>query len=239
MRLEDAENAGGLRRGRVAGRQRHALARRRACPARPRARSGKPRAGPCCCWAIRRSMASSAAAQASCRRPLAVSSPAMRKARCSSRSNTSQTQEIVVCLLDDLGGEIAAHAIGRRAFARHHRQPARLRLVVEIPHQGLELRRAAGRRSNSKATLAPRGWPADAIGWSVKVAGGERQRAERRRQQHRADTHTAARQARPPELHSIDTPVGRLLFLSPSACAKRNGQGGRSPAARRSALRSG
>ena len=161
------------------------------------------------------------------RHALAVSSPAMRKARCSSRSNTSQTQEMVVSCFDHLGGEIAAHAIGRRLVARHHREPARLRLVVEVLHQLVELR---GRR-------AVDGFEGD--GGAARLrrrdgSAGRRARsrpasARRRRDQQTGPTHDnrAARQARRPELHSMDTPVGRAFCsLSPSDAPERSGQDG-------------
>ena len=126
-------------------------------------------------------------------------------------------------MLDHLGGEITAHAIGRRAFARHHRQPAGLRLVVEVLHQALKL---IGRRpvdglegDGGAARLAGRGDRA-----VVGIAGGERQRAESRDEQ-TGPGHTlrATRQARPPELHCIDTPVAGFFSLSPSTAAERSG----------------
>ena len=65
----------------------------------PGATSGEVRNTASCSMlvrAIRRSMASSAAAQASRWRTFAVSSPLMRSVRFSSWSNTSHTQETVV-----------------------------------------------------------------------------------------------------------------------------------------------
>ena len=126
--------------------------------------------------AIRCSMASSATAQASWWRPFTALLAGDAQARCSSRSNTSHTQEIVVSRFDHLGGEIAAHAIGRRAFARHHRQPARLRLVVEVLHQLGELRgrRAVDRFEGDGGAARLRGMQARL---AVGVAAGERQRA--------------------------------------------------------------
>ena len=46
--------------------------------------------------------------------------------------------------IGDLGGEVAAHPVGRCRVSRQHRQPPLLRFVVETAHQRMELR---GRRA--------------------------------------------------------------------------------------------
>ena len=176
--------------------------------------------------AIRRSMASSAADQASRwwpRYATGVSSPAMRKARRSSRVEHVPDPGDGGLALDHLGGEIAAHAIGRRAFARHHRQPARLRLVVEVLHQLGGIDRAAGRRS-----IRRRRWRRAA--GRPRRPGGCRYRTRRAparrgpRQANLAVTkRRAARKPRPPELDCIDTPVAGFSSLSPSIAADRSG----------------
>ncbi len=122
----------------------------------------------------------------------------------------------------DLGGEIAAHPIGRGLLARHHRQLARLRLVVEILHQFWNC--AGGRPSiDSKATVAPRGCaadngapfcvqPASATAHSAAVSTAGRLDAIRRR---------AARARGPTPLH--EHPCGRFICCSTSAGMKPNG----------------
>ena len=239
MRLEDAEDTGGLGRG--GGRRRgQRQLRRGAAPGRDRrARSGRRRAGPCCCgrscaWSRRRPLASRRAGG-----PVRLWLPLMRSARCCVAVEHVPHPGDRGLALDDFGGEIAAHAIGRRAFARDHREPARLRLVVEIPHQGLELRgrRAVDGVEGDGGAARLRRPPGSA---GLRTGKRRASNAQASRQQHSGPTPTkrrATRAAAPTPLHGH--PSADFCY-SPPAGRKRSGSSGAESskqAARRAALR--
>ncbi len=113
--------------------------------------------------------------------------------------------------LRHLGGEITAHAIGRRAFARHHRQAACLRLVVERLHQLMEL---AGRQAvdgfegNGSAARLDRPLRPDGCRGCMRPAP-----SRNRRPTAHAETHVA-RRARRARTHSTAlTPLSVAAFF--------------------------
>ena len=217
---EDAENAGGLGRGFAVARRAPCAARRRACPARPgEVRNAASRS--MLVLAIRRSIASSAAAQASCGRPWR--SP---RRRCAARGgrrrrNVPHPGDRGLSL-GRAGGEIAAHAIGRAGFR-----------ATSPPSGGSALRSSsvctsslemAGRRAVDRF---------EGDGGAARLAvqmnrwGGRRDCRRRAPTRSSADNATPGRHSTPraaagalPHHHCIDTPAGGLvLVVSDSATA--------------------
>ncbi len=159
--------------------------------------------------AIRCSISSSAAAQASLCLVFVDSSPLMRRVRASSRSNTSQTHEMVLSCLATFA---ATYPRTRYADDCSREMIASRFACASLLRSCTRRRNCAGGRPSreSKATVAPRGGAADRSCLSALQAASIRAHATNIHGRKCAACQPAPA-ARRAQLLPIDTPAGLLL----------------------------